>query len=81
MKGQKTNLKNPTGVAVDTKNRELWVSNLGNSSATCYSLDAKGDAAPLRIIRSAPAGRTSVKFGKPQAVAYDSKREEYLVPN
>src|SRR5436190_1564425 len=81
LKGQKTNLKNPTGVAVDTKNRELWVSNLGNSSATCYSLDAKGDAAPLRTIRSAPAGRTSVKFGKPQAVAYDSKRQEYLVPN
>ena len=81
LKGQKTNLKNPTGVAVDTKNKELWVSNLGNSSATCYSLNANGDAAPLRTIRSAPAGRTSVKFGKPQAVAYDSKRQEYLVPN
>jgi len=81
LKGQKTNLRNPTGVAVDTKNRELWVSNLGNSSATCYSLTASGDAAPLRTIRSAPSGRTSVKFGKPQAVAYDSKRQEYLVPN
>jgi hypothetical protein len=81
LKGQKTYLKNPTGVAVDTKNKELWVSNLGNSSATCYPLNANGDAPPLRTIRSAPAGRTSVKFGKPQAVAYDSKRQEYLVPN
>ena len=81
MKGSKTGLKNPTGVAIDAKNKEIWVSNLGNSSATCYSLNANGDAAPLRTIRSAPAGRKSVKFGKPQAVAYDSKREQYLVPN
>ena len=81
MKGSKTGLKNPTSVAIDAKNKEIWVSNLGNSSATCYSLNANGDAAPLRTIRSAPAGRKSVKFGKPQAVAYDSKREQYLVPN
>jgi len=81
LKGPKTGLKNPTGVAVDTKNKELWVSNLGNSSATVYTLGANGNAAPLRTIRSAPRGRTSVKFGKPQAVAYDTKREQYLVPN
>ena len=54
---------------------------MGNSSATCYSLKADGNATPVRTIRSAPLGRTSVKFGKPQAVAYDSKREQYLVPN
>jgi hypothetical protein len=81
LKGPKTGLRNPTGVAVDSKNKELWVSSLGNSSATVYPLSANGDVAPLRTIRSAPAGRTSVKFGKPQAVAYDSKRQEYLVPN
>jgi hypothetical protein len=81
LKGPKTSVKNPTGVAVDTKNKELWVSSLGNSSASAFTLTANGDVAPLRTIRSAPAGRRSVKFGKPQAVAYDSKREEYLVPN
>jgi len=81
IKGAKTGIKNPTGVAVDLKNKELWVSSLGNSSATAYPLSANGDVAPIRTIRSAPSGRTSVKFGKPQAVAYDSKREEYLVPN
>ena len=74
LKGPKTGIKNPTGVAVDTKNNELWVSSIGNSSARAFSLTANGDAAPLRTIRSAPAGRASVKFGKPQAVAYDSKR-------
>jgi 6-phosphogluconolactonase (cycloisomerase 2 family) len=81
LKGPKTGLKNPTGVAVDSKNKELWVSSLGNSSATAYPLSVNGDAAPLRTIRSAPLGRRSVKFGKPQAIAYDSKREQYLVPN
>jgi hypothetical protein len=66
---------------VDAKNKELWVSNLGNSSATVYPLTASGDAAPLRTIRSAPRDKISLKFGKTQAVAYDSKREQILVPN
>ena len=81
IKGQKTGLTYPTGVFVDTKNKELWVSNLGNSSATVYPLAANGDAPPVRTIRSAPAGKVSLRFGKTQAVAYDSKREEILVPN
>ena len=81
IKGNKTGLSHPAGISVDLKNKEVWVSNMGNSSATCYSLKANGNATPVRTIRSAPAGRTSVKFGKPQAVAYDSKREQYLVPN
>jgi len=33
------------------------------------------------MIRSAPAGKVSLRFGKTQAVAYDSKRQEILVPN
>src|SRR3989441_14038 len=81
IKGAKTGLSYPTGVFVDAKNREVWASNLGNSSATVYPLTANGDVAPLRIIRSAPPGKASLRFGKTQAVAYDSKREEILVPN
>ena len=81
IKGDKTGLNHPAGIAVDTKNKEIWVSNMGNSSATAYTLNADGNVEPTRIIRSAPLGRQSVKFGKPQAAAYDSKREEYLVPN
>jgi hypothetical protein len=34
----------------------------------------------VRKIRSAPVGWKSLKFGKPQVVAYDSKRE-YTMPN
>ncbi len=81
VKGDKTGLDHPAGISLDTKNKEVWVSNMGNSSATCYSLTANGNATPIRTIRSAPLGWKSLKFGKPQVVAYDNKREEYLVPN
>jgi len=81
LKGDKTKLTYPTGVFVDTKHQELWVSNLGNSSATVYPLMANGNVAPLRQIRSAPLGHVSLTFGRTAAVAYDSKRQEILVPN
>jgi 6-phosphogluconolactonase (cycloisomerase 2 family) len=81
LKGDKTKLTYPTGVFVDTKHQELWVSNLGNSSATVYPLMANGNVAPLRQIRSAPLGHQSLTFGRTAAVAYDSKRQEILVPN
>jgi 6-phosphogluconolactonase (cycloisomerase 2 family) len=81
LKGPKTLLRNPTGVFLDTKNRELWVSNLGNASATVYPLMANGDVAPRRIIRSAPEGKKSLNFGRTAAVAYDRNREQLLVPN
>ena len=81
IKGPKTGLSYPSSLAIDTKNQELWVSNLGNASATAYPLTASGDAAPVRTIRSAPANKVSLKFGKSQAVTYDTKREEILVPN
>jgi hypothetical protein len=81
LKGDKTRLRNPTGVFLDRKNQELWVSNLGNASATVYPLTANGNVAPLRVIRSAPEGKRSLNFGRTAAVAYDSKREQLLVPN
>jgi len=59
----------------------VGVSSLGNSSASAFPLSANGDVAPLRTIRSAPAARTSVKFGQAAGGAYDSRREEYLLPN
>jgi 6-phosphogluconolactonase (cycloisomerase 2 family) len=81
IKGDKTGLTNPTGVFVDTKHQELWVSNLGNASATVYPLMANGNVPPLRTIRSAPPGHVSLTFGRTAAVAYDSNREQILVPN
>ena len=81
LKGPKTFIKNPTGVFLDLKNDELWVANFGNHSATVYKRGASGDAAPLRVIRSGPAGEPALGIGNPHPVAYDSKREEILVPN
>jgi hypothetical protein len=68
-------------VFVDDKNKELWVSNLGNSSATVYPLTASGDTPPLRIIRSAEENKVSLRFGKTQGLVYDPMREQVLVPN
>jgi 6-phosphogluconolactonase (cycloisomerase 2 family) len=81
IKGSKTRLNHPTGVFVDKKNNEVWASSFGNATATVYPLNANGDVAPLRTIKSAPDGYEGLKFGKVEAVAYDSKRQEYLVPN
>jgi 6-phosphogluconolactonase (cycloisomerase 2 family) len=81
LKGSRTRLSYPTGVFLDRVHNELWVSNLGNASATVYPLMANGDVAPLRIIRSAPEGKKSLNFGRTPAVAYDSRREQLLVPN
>jgi 6-phosphogluconolactonase (cycloisomerase 2 family) len=81
IKGPSTRLRNPTGVALDRKNQEVWVSNLGNSSATVYPLMANGDVAPLRVIRSAEESKRGVNFGRTAAVTYDPVRQEILVPN
>ena len=81
VKGARTGIANPTGVFVDLKNDELWVSNMGNHSATVYPRTANGDIAPLRTIRSAPKGKVAMAIGNPGGVAYDSKRDEILVPN
>ena len=81
IKGDRTGLLNPSGVFVDSKHKELWVSNFGNHSSVVYPLNANGNVRPLRTIRSAPAGKKSLKFGKVEAVVYDSKRDELLVPN
>lgn len=81
IKGSTTGLSYPVGVFVDSKNKEEWASNIGNSTATVYPLMANGDVAPLRVIRSAEDGKQSLRFGKTQALAYDSNREEILVPN
>jgi hypothetical protein len=79
--GPKTKLSYPTGVALDLVHNEVWASNMGSSSATAYPLMANGDVAPVRQIRSAPEGKRSLNFGRTTAVAYDSTREQILVPN
>ena len=81
IRGPKTQLANPTGVWVDAENNEVWAANFMNHSATVYPLGASGDVEPLRVIRSGPADAPSLGIGNPHPVAYDTRREEILVPN
>ena len=77
----RTGISRPMGVAVDAETDELWVSNWGDHSALAFDSGARGNAAPKRIIRSAPAGTPTPGFGNPMALGYDSKRDQLLVPN
>jgi DNA-binding beta-propeller fold protein YncE len=79
--GSRTGVNHPMGIALDTKNDEIWVSNFGDHTAVAFSRTASGNVAPKRVIRTAPIGTPSAGFGNPQTAAYDSKRQEILVPN
>ncbi len=81
IRGDRTGISHPMGVAIDPQQGEIWVSNWGDHSALAFDSGARGNVAPKRIIRSAPAGTPTPGFGNPMALAYDSKREELLVPN
>jgi DNA-binding beta-propeller fold protein YncE len=81
IKGPRTGIRGPMGVTIDTTHDELWVANYGDHTALVFARTASGDVAPKRIVRNAPAGSPTVGFGNPGAVAYDSKRDEILVPN
>ena len=81
IKGPATRIAGPMGVAYDLKNNEIWVANYGDHTALVFPITAAGNVAPQRILRNAPAGSPTVGFGNPGAVAYDSKRDEILVPN
>jgi DNA-binding beta-propeller fold protein YncE len=81
VKGPASLVSNPTGIFFDKKNSELWVTNFGNHTSAVYSPTANGDVPPLRVIRSAPADQPVPGLGNPHPLAYDSKREQVLVPN
>jgi len=79
--GSRTGIAGPMGVSIDAKNDEIWVTNYRDHSAAVFARTAKGNVAPKRVLRNAPSGAPAVGFGNPGAVAYDSKRDQILVPN
>jgi DNA-binding beta-propeller fold protein YncE len=81
IRGSKSMLGNPNGVAVDMVNHEVWVANYGNHTATAYRSDANGNVAPIRVIRSAPLNQPTTLISNPYMIAFDSKRDEVIVPN
>ena len=81
IRGARTKIDSPVGIAIDARNDEIWVANYGEHTAVVFSRSANGDVAPKRVIRNAPPGTPTGGFGNPYAVAYDSKRDQLLVPN
>jgi DNA-binding beta-propeller fold protein YncE len=81
LQGSRTQLKNPIGVYLDSANDELVVANMGNHRATVYHRTVQGDTPPIRTIRSAPDGLPALQIGNPGSVAYDTKRDQIIVPN
>jgi DNA-binding beta-propeller fold protein YncE len=81
IKGNQTGINRPMSVAVDNKNNELWVANFGDHTAVVFDLNARGNIKPKRILRNAPKGTPNSGFGNPITIAYDSRRDELLVPN
>ncbi len=81
LKGPKSLVSNPTGIYLDKKNEELWVANFGNHTSAAYKPTASGDTPPLRVIRSAKASDSVPGLGNPHPIAYDTKRDQILVPN
>ena len=81
LSGDKTGINRPMGVAIDSRNNELWVSNFGDHTALVFDRLASGNTPPKRVIRTAPPGTPTPGFGNPQTVAYDTKRDQILIPN
>jgi DNA-binding beta-propeller fold protein YncE len=81
LKGPNSLVSNPTGIFLDKKNEELWVANFGNHTSAAYKPTASGDAPPIRVIRSAKASDSVPGLGNPHPIAYDTKRDQILVPN
>jgi hypothetical protein len=79
--GDRTGIVGPIAVQIDRKNNEIWVANYGDHTAVVFDRTASGNVAPKRIIRNAPAGTPTTGFTNASAAAYDSKRDQLLVPN
>ena len=81
LRGALTQIVGPVSVAIDTKNEELWVANYGDHTAVVFPRTASGNVRPKRVIRNAPKDTPTCGFTNASAAAYDSKRDEILVPN
>jgi hypothetical protein len=59
IKGSKTKLDFPVGIALDA-NDDIYVSNSNNNSITVYAAGSSGNVAPIRIIKGAKTGFNSI---------------------
>lgn len=76
IRGPKTGLSWPTGIAVDPDRGEVYVANDTGHSVTVYSADANGDVAPIRTLKGP---RSLIK--NPTGVFVDTANDEVWVAN
>lgn len=89
LRGEHTLLEDAHGIALDTRNNLMFVSNhgtvasdegsggkFGPPSITVYPLKASGDTAPLRVIKGS---KTDMNW--PALLYYDQQRDELYVAN
>ena len=79
IRGPRTGIKSPMGVAIH--GNEVWIANFGDHTALVFPRTASGNASPSRVLRNAPRGTPTTGIGNPYAVAFDTKRQQLLVPN
>jgi DNA-binding beta-propeller fold protein YncE len=76
IKGSKTQLNWPTGLAFDPDRRELFVANDMGPSILVFDADAVGNAAPKRVLKGPQTG-----LAHPTSVSLDTKNGELWVAN
>jgi DNA-binding beta-propeller fold protein YncE len=76
IKGPKTQLNWPTGLAFDPQNRELFVANDAAQSVLVFDAAASGDVAPKRVIKG-----PKTKLANPTGIFADVKNRELWITN
>lgn len=76
IKGPKTQLNWPTGVAFDPQARELFVANDAAHSVLVFDANAQGDVAPKRVIKG-----PKTKLANPTGIFADVKNSELWITN
>lgn len=76
IKGPKTQLNWPTGLAFDAGRRELFVANDMGPSILVFDADAVGNATPKRVLKGPGTG-----LAHPTSVSLDTKNGELWVAN
>jgi DNA-binding beta-propeller fold protein YncE len=76
IKGPKTQLNWPTGLAFDPQARELFVANDAAQSVLVFDAAASGDVAPKRVIKG-----PKTKLANPTGIFADVKNRELWITN
>ena len=76
IKGPKTALNWPTGLAFDPQQRELFVANDASHEILVFDANASGDTAPKRVLKG-----VRTKLANPTSVFADTKNRELWVAN